>query len=106
MVVEVSLYHPLGCSCKDLCLCMVHRDCYIHTKFFYRFIYCSVLLLALFVRRFSIYIVVGPPTHFQRRSLLKIKVIAMTRVPVTRGRQSALKLAVIIPHTLYKRSKR
>lgn len=36
-------------------------------NFFYRFIYCSVLLLALFVRRFSIYIVVGPPTHLQRR---------------------------------------
>lgn len=72
---------------------------------FYRFIYFSVLLLALFVRRFSIYIAVGPPTHLQRRSLLKIKRFAMTIVPVTGGCQSALKPAVIIPHALYKGSK-
>lgn len=58
-------------------------------QIFYRFIYCSVLLLALFVRRFSIYAVVGPPTHLQRRSWLKIKIFAVTVVPVTGGCQGA-----------------
>lgn len=74
-------------------------------QIFFRFIYWSMFLLALFVRRFSIYIVVGPPTHLQRRSLLKIKIFAMTIVPVTGQCQSALKLVVIIPHALNKRSK-
>lgn len=75
-------------------------------QIFHRFIYCSVLLLALFVIRFSIYIVVGPPRHLQRRSLLKIKIFAVTVVPVTGGCQSALKRVVIVPHALYKRSRR
>lgn len=100
MVLVVSLYHT-----KSVPLHGAQTLLFPH-QIFYRFIYCSVLLLALFVRRFSIYIVVGPPTHFQRRSLLKIKVFAMTIVPVTGGCQSPLKMAVIIPHALYKRSKR
>lgn len=80
--------------------------CYFHTIFFYRFIYWSVLLWATFLIRFSVFIVVGTPTHLQRWSILKIKIFAITIVLFIWGCQIAFKLGVIIPHTFYKRSNR